>query len=890
MRRKCSRNPADLPPVKRQTLDLLQSLVRNLDSAAFLLDTDGKFIVVNKKAQRITGLRQEDHCFEKSIERVAFASESLRAVRSFKDAVKGKSRKFALRRKRKGSKHVVAEVKLKPCTNREKTVGILGTARYVSQRSKIQRRPRDSDGSLAEMIMEKMSLVAVQGFDREFKTIRWNKASTRFYGLRRQEALGRKAHGMVLSKKCAKEFEELLEKTWRSGVAVSPGELAVEMRNGEHRWIYFVMFPLFRQGKVAEVICTSLDLTERKMLEKRLSALNSYAGRLNAAGSRQQIYELTLDVIERTFGFEDAAFLVAERNILLAKCRRGRPGVLSQLPLDGSMKGVTVRAATTRSSVIVPNVRTSADYVESNPKVRSEIAVPVEIEGRALGVLDVGSRKLNAFNEEDVTLLQILASHAATAISNLEKRQEIEKRSNQLGSLMRSSAEMIHSTDLHQRLQKIAEAMVEHGWRRVVIRAVRGKHLEVAEPEHMVTAGLTSEERSFLWNNKVPGTVWRERFGGEYERFKIGEFYHLPWNDPWVREKFSKGSVPSKLSRSDMVDWNPEDLLYAPLRLADGRIVGVLSIDDPVDGRRPTKESLAPLELFIHQAAVAIENAQLFQELKDAKNEVREYADRLEVKVRQRTRELEEAQKRLIKAERLAVIGEIAAMVGHDLRNPLTGITGAAYYLKMKLGPVLSKRSAEMFEIIERDISYSNKIIDDLLEYSREIRLEPLKTVVWGMVDEALLLVKVPENVRVVRAGQRDATVRVDVDKMKRVFVNMVRNAVDAMPDGGTLAIRVRESGDDVEVTFEDTGTGMSREVMEQLWSPLFTTKARGMGFGLPICKRVVEAHGGRIRVQSKFGKGTAFTVTLHNKKCSEGVEKPWVSMPESLSSTMTRA
>jgi transcriptional regulator with GAF, ATPase, and Fis domain len=100
-----------------------------------------------------------------------------------------------------------------------------------------------------------------------------------------------------------------------------------------------------------------------------------------------------------------------------------------------------------------------------------------------------------------------------------------------------------------------------------------------------------------------------------------------------------------------MVDWNPNDLLYAPLRLADGRVVGMLSIDDPVDGKRPTKESLAPLELFIHQAAVAVENAQLIQQLKDAKNQIKDYEDQLEVKVKQRTKELVVAQKKLLKTE-----------------------------------------------------------------------------------------------------------------------------------------------------------------------------------------------------------------------------------------------
>jgi PAS domain S-box-containing protein len=239
--------------------------------------------------------------------------------------------------------------------------------------------------------------------------------------------------------------------------------------------------------------------------------------------------------------------------------------------------------------------------------IRSELAVPVEIEDRILGVLNVESKKLEAFDERDVTLLQILASHSATAISNLEKRGEIEKRSSQLASLMKISTKMISSTDLRQRLQTIAEAIRELGWRRVVI-SVRDENLEVID---LVTEGLTKEEVDLLLERKAPGNVWRERLGPKYDRFKIGEFYYLPWSDPWVRENVygvpasippekatTYSGVPSKLAPEEMVDWHPQDMLYAPLRLPEGRIVGIISMDDPSDGRRPTKDSLIPLKCF----------------------------------------------------------------------------------------------------------------------------------------------------------------------------------------------------------------------------------------------------------------------------------------------------
>jgi signal transduction histidine kinase len=220
-------------------------------------------------------------------------------------------------------------------------------------------------------------------------------------------------------------------------------------------------------------------------------------------------------------------------------------------------------------------------------------------------------------------------------------------------------------------------------------------------------------------------------------------------------------------------------------------------------------------------------------------------------------------EQQLLKAERLAAIGQVAAMVGHDLRNPLTGIAGAAYYLKIKLGPVMEQRSAEMVELIEKDIEYSNKIINDLLDYSREIRLELAEASPKGIVKEALGHASIPDKVHVTDKTRNSPKILVDTEMLVRAFVNIIRNATDAMPNGGTLTISSRQTGTDLEIAFSDTGLGMSREVLDRMWTPFFTTKAKGMGLGLSICKRIVEAHNGKILVSSTEEKGTTFTVTF---------------------------
>lgn len=225
--------------------------------------------------------------------------------------------------------------------------------------------------------------------------------------------------------------------------------------------------------------------------------------------------------------------------------------------------------------------------------------------------------------------------------------------------------------------------------------------------------------------------------------------------------------------------------------------------------------------------------------------------------------ERKQIEEKLVKSERFASIGELAGMIGHDLRNPLTSIRAATYYFKIKYGGKLDDEGTEIFGTIDRSIEYSNKIIDDLLDYSREVRLKLETATPKSLVENVLALVQTPQNVVVVDLTEDTPVVRVDIGKVTRVFVNLVKNAYDAMPDGGKLTIKSQVVEGNLEIRFTDTGVGMSKETLEKLWLPLFTTKAKGMGFGLPICKRLVESHGGTIGMESIVGQGTTVIVTI---------------------------
>ena len=763
--------------------------------------------------------------------------------------------------------------------------------RDVTEQKKVEERVRESEEKYRNLFQNARDVIVT--FDLKGNVTSINRAITE-YRFKEDELIGRNMLEFVPQKYRAKLIEEIAKVAQGKPIE---GEIEIITPSGK-KTAEYRSNPMRHQNEVIGIHTILRDVTDRKFFERSLSALNVYGQNLNTAESLEKIYHVTLMAMKKTLGFEYASILIVKGKMLRLVSHYGYAKQFSiNLPLDGE-KGVTVKAVRTGKSVFVPDVTKEKSYVLGKPSMLSELAVPIKVGEEALGVLNVESKRPAAFNEDDKKLLEILASHAATAIGNLKRQKLLKELSNKIKNLMKSTTEIMHVENMNQRLKVIAKAIRKFGWRRVVI-SLRDENLIGID---LVTSGLEKEELKLLIERKAPGYVWQKRLGPIFQRFKIGEFYYLPWTDSWIRENVhgvpseanlkeatTYAGVPSKLSPKEMIDWHPQDMLYAPLRTPEGKIVGILSMDDPMDGRKPTREALTPLELFLHQAAIVIENAQLIQNLRKARRQLATYTEQLEQKVDERTRELKKSQEQLLKTQRLAVIGELAGMVGHDLRNPLTSINGAAYYLKKRLCPTIYRKAKEMLDLIEKNIEYSNKIINDLLDYSKEIKLDLTNCKPRLIVKEALSLVDIPENIRVIDLTKDKPKIRVDVQKMKRAFINIIKNAIDAMPEGGELTIKSKKLNDNVEFVFSDMGVGMSKKIIEQLWTPLFTTKAKGMGFGLPICKRVIEAHEGTISAESSFGKGTTFTVTIPTKLKTKGGEKIWIEMPESSLLMMTK-
>lgn len=651
----------DISERKRAEQKILESqrsferLFMDNPEAAAYLDLDFRILDVNPRFSKLFGY-SSDEIKDKHIDDLIVPDNRIEEAKIFNNrASKGKAYQEDTVRKKKDGTLVPVSLSAAPITVENKIIGHVAIYKDISQLKNTEKMIRESHEKFTRLFMDNPE--AAVYLDADFHIVNANPRFIELFGYSLDELVHRHINGLIVPNDKIEEGEMLDKKASKGYVYY---DTVRKRKDGSLVSVSISAAPITVEGRPVGTIELYRDVTERKRFEERLSTLHTYSQTLNMAKSKKEIYRLALDAIEKTLGFEIAFFMAVNKNMLRVVDHRGYPRFFSmELPLDGTKRGVSAKVARTGKSINVPDSKKNNDWVEFMPGIRSGLDVPVKTGGRVLGVIGVDSKELAAFDERDQKLLEILASHAATAMSNLN------------------------------------------------------------------------------------------------------------------------------------------------------------------------------------------------------------YAKNLERLVQERTKKLKKTQEHLLKAERLAAIGEIAAMVGHDLRNPLTGISGATYYLKKKLGSKVDQKTREMFEIIEKDIEHSNNIINDLLEYSREIRVDLRETDPKSIIKDALSTVSIPGNVRVRDLTQNKPQVKADLEKMKRVFVNIIRNAIDAMPKGGGLTITSKESHGNLEIAFTDTGVGIPEDVMRQLWTPLFTTKANGMGLGLCICRRVVEAHGGRISVESAVGKGTTFTVIV---------------------------
>ncbi|MDD5057351.1 MAG: PAS domain S-box protein [Sideroxydans sp.] len=252
-------------------------------------------------------------------------------------------------------------------------------------------------------------------------------------------------------------------------------------------------------------------------------------------------------------------------------------------------------------------------------------------------------------------------------------------------------------------------------------------------------------------------------------------------------------------------------------------------------------------------------------ERKRAEDEIRTLNEALESKVQQRTQQLLEAQEELVRKEKLAVLGQVAGSVGHELRNPLGVMSNAVYFLQTVLADA-DETTRDYLNIIKGEIASSERIVSDLLDSVRTKPPQPETVGIAELIAQTLGKLAVPPEVKVILdIPEPLAPLWVDAMQIHQVLRNLISNGIEAMPEGGTLQIGARENRPDKTVTISvrDSGVGMTAEQLNRLFQPLFTTKARGIGLGLMVVKNLTRANGGTVKVESEAGKGTLFAVTL---------------------------
>lgn len=396
--------------------------------------------------------------------------------------------------------------------------------------------------------------------------------------------------------------------------------------------------------------------------------------------------------------------------------------------------------------------------------------------------------------------------------------------------------------DITERKRVREELLREREFEKSLVETAQAIILMLDPEGRIVRFNPFMEEISGYRLEEVAGKDWFTTFLPEREHKRIGDVFDEALQD--VKTRGTINPIITKDGRERMIEWS-NTRLFDP----EGEIIGVLAVGKDIT------------EHF------------------EADQALKEYSERLEQMVEERTRDLGEVQERLLRQQKLAALGQMAGGVAHELRNPLSVISNAVYYLKSNLMRA-DEKVGEYLNIIDTELYHSEKIISDLLEFSsvkepnrKAVSADDIIQNVFGKNPtprEITISINLPEDL---------PKLYVDPQQIEQVFGNLFTNAYQAMmPDimqsrgeEGVLTIEGREDEGDVLLSVRDNGCGIPEASMERIFLPLFTTKPQGIGLGLVISKNLIEANGGRIEVESVQDEGSAFTVVLPTSPQGEG-------------------
>ena len=447
---------------------------------------------------------------------------------------------------------------------------------------------------------------------------------------------------------------------------------------------------------------------------------------------------------------------------------------------------------------------------------------------------------------------------AAIEISkgNLNRRVEVITR-DEIGELASSFNQM--TDEIQKRNQELKIEIIE---RKQIEKALKQSEAKYRALVEEINDGfiITDDKGTITFANQVLARIFGFSSPGELIGHTFMEFLPLEVRDKTLevfsdslKAKATLPSVGSPIIRRDGTKGFIE--LRPTLIIEDGRVVGTRAVIRDITERKRAEQ-----EIHAKNEQLSTRN----EELRAAEEELRITNEELQAT----NDELRETQEQLVRSEKLAAIGQLAGGVGHELRNPLGAIKNAAYYIrnKMSKSQLAEKepRVMEFLDIMDEEITTSNKILNDLLNFARTGKPAVSATSIEPLIDSTLSRLTIPENIAVTRKLEADLPqVEIDPDQIRQVLVNLITNAVQAMPEGGRLTVSARVRRKSLEVTVTDTGAGIPQEVVGKIFDPLFTTKAKGIGLGLAVTRSVIENHKGSIGVSSKMGRGTTFTIEL---------------------------
>jgi signal transduction histidine kinase len=483
-------------------------------------------------------------------------------------------------------------------------------------------------------------------------------------------------------------------------------------------------------------------------------------------------------------------------------------------------EGITGWVARHGKPALVGDVTKDPRYVSVRRDVRSELAVPLEVQGEVRGVINVDSERANAFSAEDQELLQELALQAAKVIHNTWLYEQLRLKVMLFESLASVSRTINSTLNLDEALRAITRQACE------LMRA------------RMCSLMLLDESREWLDLRASYGAgdayIKKPRLAVDESLLGVVVRRKKPLQVANVQADTRYQNVD--LARRESL----VSLLGVPL-IFSAQAIGTLSVYTA----RPyhfSNEEVKILGALAELSAIAIEKARLYERVVDVEEQLRQN-------------------------EKLSALGLLAAEVAHEIRNPLTVMKLLYHSLDLKFDA--KDPRAKDAQIIEAKIEQLNKIVEQILAFARTTEPQFVPVNLNSLVDELSLLVRhklANQGVRLVRdLAPHLPLVPGDAPQLEQAFLNLILNAAEAMPEGGALAIKTRvlQSGD-VVISFKDTGEGMSPEQQQRAFKTLLaTTKAKGTGLGLAIVARIIETHHGQIRILTRPGRGTTMRLIL---------------------------